>query len=123
MKVLKLFAIAFFASVLAASLALTPRVSGQGATEAPAAFDNQTNGFEPQGDPNTPNTFLGDKAAFEQRDTNETGLGPVYNAQACAECHQNRVTGGVSQILEIRAGHNAPDGTFVPAAGGSLIQT
>ncbi|HEV7892457.1 MAG TPA: di-heme oxidoredictase family protein [Pyrinomonadaceae bacterium] len=124
MKVLKLFAIAFFASVLVASLALAPAVSGrQGATEAPAAFDNQTNGFEPQGDPNTPNTFLGDKAAFETRDTNETGLGPVYNAQACVECHQNRVTGGVSQILEIRAGHNAPDGTFVPAAGGSVIQT
>jgi CxxC motif-containing protein (DUF1111 family) len=124
MKVLKLFALALFASVLIASLAITPRVSGrQGATEAPAAFDNQTNGFEPQGDPNTPNTFLGDKAAFENRDTNETGLGPVYNAQACVECHQNRVTGGVSQILEIRAGHNAPDGTFVEAAGGSLIHT
>src|ERR687890_1999803 len=124
MKVLKLFALAFFASVLTASLVLTPTVSGrQGATEAPAAFDNQTNGFEPQGDPNTPNTFLGDKAAFEARDTNETGLGPVYNAQACVECHQNRVTGGVSQILEIRAGHNAPDGHFVEAAGGSLIHT
>jgi Tol biopolymer transport system component/CxxC motif-containing protein (DUF1111 family) len=124
MKVLKLFALALFASVLVASLILSPAVSGrQGATEAPAAFDNQTNGFEPQGDPNTLNTFLGDKAVFEKRDTNETGLGPVYNAQSCAECHQNRVTGGVSQILEIRAGHNAPDGKFVEAAGGSLIQT
>jgi Tol biopolymer transport system component/CxxC motif-containing protein (DUF1111 family) len=124
MKVLKLFALALFASVLVASLIFSPAVSGrQGATEAPAAFDNQTNGFEPQGDPSTPNTFLGDKAAFETRDTNETGLGPVYNAQACSECHQNRVTGGVSQILEIRAGHNAPDGKFVEAAGGSLIQT
>jgi Tol biopolymer transport system component len=122
MKVLKLFAIAFFASVLAASLTLTPKVSGQSATEAPQGFD-QTNGFEPQGDANTLDTFLGDKAIFEKRDTNATGLGPVYNAQSCAECHQNRATGGVSQILEIRAGHSAPDGTFVPAPGGSLIQT
>jgi hypothetical protein len=72
-----------------------------------------------QGDPAT----LGDKAAFEDRDTKETGLGPVYNAQACVECHQNRVTGGVSQIMELRAGHNAPDGTFVEAAGGSVIHT
>src|SRR2546421_5240350 len=123
MKILKLFAIAFFASVLVASLALTPAVRSQtGATEAPQGFD-QTNGFEPQGDANTPDTFLGDRATFEKRDTKETGLGPVYNAQSCAECHQNRVTGGVSQILEIRAGHSGPDGTFVPAPGGSLIQT
>ena len=123
MKVLKLFAIAFFASVLAASLVLTPNVRSQtGATEAPQGFD-QTNGFEPQGDANTLDTFLGDKAIFEKRDTTATGLGPVYNAQSCAECHQNRATGGVSQILEIRAGHSAPDGTFVPAPGGSLIQT
>jgi len=124
MKVLKLFALAFFASVLVASLALTPAVSGrQGATEAPAAFDDQTNGFEPQGDPDTLGTFLGDKAAFEAREEKADGLGPVYNAQSCAECHQNRVTGGVSQIMEVRAGHSAPDGTFVPAAGGSIIQT
>ena len=124
MKVLKLFALAFFASVLVASLAHTPAVSGrQGATEAPAAFDDQTNGFEPQGDPDTLGTFLGDKAAFEAREEKADGLGPVYNAQSCAECHQNRVTGGVSQIMEVRAGHSAPDGTFVPAAGGSIIQT
>jgi hypothetical protein len=124
MKVLKLFLVVVFASILLASLASPTSVIGQGATEAPAAFDDQTNGFEPQGtDPNVTGTFVGDKAIFEKRDTKETGLGPVYNAQSCAECHQNRVTGGVSQILEIRAGHNAPDGTFVPAAGGSLIQT
>jgi Tol biopolymer transport system component/CxxC motif-containing protein (DUF1111 family) len=122
MKVLKLFAIAFFASVLAASLIFTPHASSQSATEAPQGFD-QTNGFELQGDANTRGTFLGDKAVFEKRDTKETGLGPVYNAQSCAECHQNRATGGVSQILEIRAGHSAPNGTFVPAPGGSLIQT
>src|SRR5947209_8774422 len=123
MKVLKLFAIAFFASVLTASLMLTPAVRSQtGATEAPQGFD-QTNGFELQGDANTRGTFLGDKAVFEKRDTKETGLGPVYNAQSCAECHQNRATGGVSQILEIRAGHSGANGAFVPAPGGSLIQT
>src|SRR5947209_3516392 len=125
MKVLKLFAIAFFATALAATLALTPAVRSQsGATEAPQGFDNQTNGFEPQGtDPTVTGTFVGDEAIFEKRDTVATGLGPVYNAQSCAECHQNRVTGGVSQIFETRAGHSGPDGTFVPAPGGSLIQT
>src|SRR5215217_4671820 len=126
MKVLKLFALAFFASVLIASLALTPSVSGrQGPTEAAPGFDQPplTNGFEPQGDPETPGTLLGDMAAFEDRDTRETGLGPVYNAQACVECHQNRSTGGVSQIMEVRAGHSGPNGAFVEAPGGSLIQT
>src|SRR5258706_4973652 len=124
MRVFKLFAIAFFASALVIWLALTPRVKSQsGATEAPAAYDDQTNDFELQGDPNTPGTFLGDKAAFEARETKADGLGPVYNAQSCTECHQNRVTGGSSQIMELRAGHSAPNGTFVPAAGGSLIHT
>ncbi|MCA1566087.1 MAG: hypothetical protein LC803_10715 [Acidobacteria bacterium] len=123
MKVLKLFAITLFVSLLLTSLALTPAVRSQsGATEAPANYDNQTNGFTPQGDPNTPGTFLGDKAAFENRDTVETGLGPVYNAQSCAECHQNPVTGGVSQIFELRVGRNGPDGQFVAPPGGSLIQ-
>lgn len=124
MKVLKLLAIAFFASVIVISLALSPAVRSQGgATEAPAAFDDQTNGFTLQGDPNTPGTFLADKAAFEAREEKADGLGPVYNAQACVECHQNRVTGGVSQIMELRAGHSGPDGSFVPAPGGSVIHS
>jgi Tol biopolymer transport system component len=118
MKVLKLFALAFFASVLVASLALSPAVSGrQGATEAPAAFDDLTNGFETQPE------FDADKAAFEAREEKADGLGPVYNAQSCAECHQNRVTGGTSQIMEVRAGHTAPDGTFVSVAGDIVVQS
>jgi CxxC motif-containing protein (DUF1111 family) len=118
MKVLKLFIVASFASALIASLALTPTVTSQsGPTEAPVGFDNLTNGFTTQ------TQFDADRAAFEAREEVANGLGPVYNAQACVECHQNRITGGVSQVMELRAGHSAPDGTFVPAAGGSLIQS
>jgi CxxC motif-containing protein (DUF1111 family) len=118
MKVLKLSVFAFFATLLVISLVLTPAVKSQsGATEAPASFDNLTNGFTTQAQ------FDADRAAFEAREENADGLGPVYNAQACVECHQNRVTGGVSQVMELRAGHSAPNGTFVPAAGGSLIQS
>ncbi|HEX8424531.1 MAG TPA: hypothetical protein VF634_14080, partial [Pyrinomonadaceae bacterium] len=118
MKVLKLFVFTLFASLLVVSLVLTPAVRSQsGATEAPASFDNLTNGFTTQAQ------FDADRAAFEAREEKVDGLGPVYNAQSCAECHQNRVTGGVSQVFELRAGHSAPDGTFVPAAGGSLIQS
>ena len=118
MKVLKFFVIAFFASALITSLVLTPTVISQsGPTEAPALFDNLTNGFTDQA------TFDADRAAFEEREEKEDGLGPIFNAQACVECHQNRVSGGVSQIMELRAGHSAPDGTFVAAPGGSLINS
>jgi CxxC motif-containing protein (DUF1111 family) len=86
-----------------------------GATEAPAAFDNRTNGFTTQ------TQFDLDRGVFEERDDVAKGLGPVYNAQSCAECHQNPVTGGGSQVSELRAGHLDVFGNFVEAPGGSLI--
>ena len=91
-------------------------VQGQaGATEAPAGFDNRTNGMVSQA------VFDAAKETFEERDEIADGLGPVYNAQACSECHQNPVTGGTSQISELRAGHSDRAGNFVDAPGGSLI--
>ena len=118
MKILKLFVITLFASVLVTSMVLTPTVTSQsGPTEAPASFDNLTNGFTDQA------TMDADRAAFEAREEKADGLGPIYNAQSCVECHQNRVSGGVSQILEVRAGHSGPDGSFVNAPGGSLINS
>jgi CxxC motif-containing protein (DUF1111 family) len=84
------------------------------ATEAPTGFDNNTNGFVDQ------SAFNDVLAAFQERDGIDQGLGPVYNAQSCAECHQNPVVGGISQITELRAGHF--NGTaFVDHPGGSLI--
>ena len=93
----------------------TLAVQTQSATEAPTGFDNQTNGFLSQTD------FDSFKGTFEERDDIAKGLGPVYNAQSCAECHQNPTTGAISQIGELRAGHNDVFGTFVDAPGGSLI--
>src|SRR5689334_3458372 len=84
-------------------------VQGQSATEAPAGFDNRTNGFLSQTD------FDAARAVFEERDNIAKGLGPVYYAQSCAECHQNPVTGGVSQVSELRAGHRDGTGNFVDA--------
>ena len=94
---------------------LTLSVEGQTAAQAPAAFDNRTNGLVTQAEFDT---LL---AVFEEREGIDDGLGPVYNAQSCAECHQNPVTGGISQIAELRAGHLDGAGNFVDAAGGSLI--
>src|SRR5437868_1108259 len=75
--------------------------------------DNHTNGFEPQAD------FIADLASFQTDDTIATGLGPVYNAQSCGECHANTINGGSSQIGELRAGMF--DGTtFTEHPGGTL---
>ena len=78
MKVHKVFVLAFIAASLITALhVLTRPVSSQ--SEAPAGFDNLTNGFTTQAQ------FDLDRAAFEDREEIADGLGPVYNAQACAE--------------------------------------
>jgi CxxC motif-containing protein (DUF1111 family) len=90
------------------------------ATEAPAGFDTPTlarnpgsqstsNGIEePPGD-----TFVLDQQVYEQIHDVNSGLGPVYNGRACAECHQNPVSGGASQFTELRVGHRDQHGNFV----------
>jgi CxxC motif-containing protein (DUF1111 family) len=100
-------------------------------TEAPAAFDNRTNGFDPQGpdfgtiDEDTVvalRSFNDNRFIFEEVETIADGLGPTYNAQSCRECHQNIVTGGASQIAEHRTGRLELL-QFVESVGGSLIQS
>ena len=99
--------------------------------EAPAAFDNRTNGFDPQG-PAFDNidednvvalrSFNDNRFIFEEVEHVADGLGPTFNAQACRECHQNIVTGGASQIAEHRTGRIELT-QFVESVGGSLIQS
>jgi CxxC motif-containing protein (DUF1111 family) len=61
----------------------------------------------------TGETFANDQATFEEEDGVDKGLGPVYNARSCADCHQDPVTGGVSQVSEFRVGHYDKTGKFV----------
>jgi CxxC motif-containing protein (DUF1111 family) len=100
--------------VAAFSLAMTANASDP-PTEALTGFDNGTNGLVDQP------THEADMLVFEERDSIAKGLGPVYNAQSCAECHQTPVTGSGSQVSELRAGHRNSSGAFVDAPGGSLI--
>src|SRR5438552_6741991 len=116
MKGLKFLVVVLFGATL--FLPIKSMVEGQSivaAPEAPTGFDDLTNGFVSQVE------FNKAKAAFEEREEIADGIGPVYNAQACVECHQNPVTGAISQITELRAGHVAANGAFVEAPGGSLI--
>src|ERR1700747_1812065 len=77
------------------------------APEAPSGFDNQTI------DPNfvAQSVHDADQTHFNTVEQAEKdGLGPIYNAQSCRECHQNPTSGAVSQVTELRVGHLGPAG-------------
>lgn len=97
---------------LAMALAIAGPSSGQNtstATEAPSGYDNLPNGLTDAA------SFAADRVQFEQTEFIGDGLGPIFNAQSCRECHQNPVTGSTSQVKELRAGHHDGRGNFVPA--------
>jgi CxxC motif-containing protein (DUF1111 family) len=89
--------------------------------EAPAGFDNQSNGMVDE------KTHQADQVTFDGVEGVADGLGPLYNAQSCRECHQNPTSGGASQITELRVGHLGPDRRFrnpdIPIAHGTEIIT
>jgi CxxC motif-containing protein (DUF1111 family) len=112
--------LALLGAVAAAGLAFTA-TAGQLVTEAPTGFDTPTlvqnpgsqstsNGIA---EPVAADTFALDQQQFEQPQDVTTGLGPVYNARACVDCHQNPVSGGASQMTELRVGHLDGNGNFV----------
>ena len=74
--------------------------------DAPTAFDNKSNGMVDDA------THTADQAKFDEIEQISDGLGPIYNAQSCRECHQSPVSGGSSQVSELRVGHNGPHGQF-----------
>jgi len=88
-------------------------------TEAPAAFDDGSNGLVDDA------THAADHTVFDQVEGADEGLGPVYNAQSCRECHQAPVSGAASQITELRVGHKDRNGNFVnpdiPQGDGSTV--
>ena len=90
-RLLRLLVFSLFVTALALPMWMSRPAQGQGATEAPTGMDTLTNGLVTQA------VHDGDRDTFEERDDVQKGLGPVYNAQSCAECHQNPVTGGISR--------------------------
>jgi CxxC motif-containing protein (DUF1111 family) len=88
-------------------------------TEAPTGFDNKTNGLVDDA------THQADQMKFDEVEQISDGLGPIYNAQSCSECHQNPVSGAGSQVTELRVGHQGPDRHFrnpeIPIAHGTEV--
>ena len=104
--------------IVAAAWAVVPRtVLTDTLTDAPTGFSGLTNGLLTQA------AFDAAREVFAEQESIADGLGPVYNAQSCGECHQNPVTGGVSQITEVRAGRLTAFGRFIDHPGGSLIHS
>src|SRR5262245_49423289 len=48
------------------------------------------------------------KEVFEREFEPATGLGPLFNANSCAECHENPVVGGVGDEIEVHASRIDP---------------
>src|SRR5213076_466315 len=90
-------------------------------TDAPTGFDNRSNGMVDDA------THQADQAKFDDTETVADGLGPLYNAQSCRECHQNPASGGNSQISELRVGHRGANGQFenpsIPINDGQAVIT
>jgi len=116
-------------------------------TEAPAGFDGESNGFAEEfcarqdelvSSPNSPRipaaecNFEAAEEEFTGPESVADGLGPIFNAAGCGECHssnpafdpdnfERKLVGATSEITERRAGFF--DGrTFRDHPGGSLIQ-
>src|SRR6202158_124241 len=93
--------------------------SASRSTEAPTGFDNKSNGITDDA------THQADQAKFEEVEQVSDGLGPLYNAQSCRECHQSPVSGAASQVSELRVGHQGPEGHFrnpeIPIAHGAEV--
>ena len=90
-------------------------------SDAPTGFENKTNGIVDD------ETHQADQMKFDEVEQLSDGLGPLYNAQSCRECHQSPVSGAASQVTELRVGHQGPDGRFrtpdIPIAHGAEVIT
>jgi len=105
--------------ILANAVSAAPPPAPTPALEAPAGFDNRSNGITDDA------THQADLAKFDEVEQVANGLGPLYNAQSCRECHQQPVSGGASQVSELRVGHVDRDGHFqnpqIPIARGAEV--
>src|ERR1700682_5366057 len=107
----------FFIGAAVLSFALVS--DSQQVPEAPTGFNNKSTGMVDDA------THQADQVKFDEVEGLADGLGPLYNAQSCRECHQSPVSGAASQVTELRVGHQGPDRRFrnpeIPIAHGTEV--
>jgi len=110
----------FVVSLVAVAL-LAVAFAALPSSDAPSGIDSKSNGMVDDA------THQADQAKFEEVENISDGLGPLYNAQSCRECHQSPVSGGGSQVTELRVGHEGAHHRFenaeIPIAHGTEIIT
>jgi CxxC motif-containing protein (DUF1111 family) len=124
-RAMRLLMVGTFLSLALATFTVSRSASSSpeapASTEAATGFDNKSNGITDDG------THQADQAKFEEVEQASNGLGPLYNAQSCRECHQNPVSGAASQVAELRVGHLDNRGYFlnpeIPIAHGAEVIT
>ncbi|MSV29527.1 MAG: hypothetical protein EXQ52_12415 [Bryobacterales bacterium] len=57
---------------------------------------------------------------FNEVETAEEGLGPVFNGTSCGQCHSVPAIGGIATMTEVRAGHVDAVGKFTALNGETL---
>src|SRR5881392_2731762 len=63
------------------------------------------------------------RGLFQTEFTPETGLGPLFNNNACSQCHEDPVTGGIGEEVERHAtAFRAPACDDLAPHGGPVIQ-
>jgi CxxC motif-containing protein (DUF1111 family) len=101
-----------------AALAVAFAIVGiaQTASQAPAAYATPINNDQSGAVSNgftTNAVFAADEGVFMEEEDIGDGLGPIYNARSCVDCHAQPAVGGTSQVSELRVGHNDAAGNFV----------
>ncbi|HEY4579560.1 MAG TPA: di-heme oxidoredictase family protein [Candidatus Acidoferrales bacterium] len=95
-------------------LSQTPPPAGQAAV---AGFGQTLPSLTPQ----DVELFLAGRDDFLEVEDAPDGLGPIFNALSCAQCHAVPNLGGSGSVMEMRAGTLDGIGNFTDPPGGSLI--
>jgi CxxC motif-containing protein (DUF1111 family) len=61
------------------------------------------------------------RSDFLEVESATEGLGPLFNGNSCAQCHNIPAVGGTGTIAEIRAGYRDESGKFHSPPGGTLM--
>src|SRR5262245_62299701 len=94
------------------SVAGTQTITDASTTDLNKLTDDMFNGFGTKGSPIDEcvaapvpgRSFEDNKFIFNENEGVADGLGPVYNAPGCGNCHDTPDFGGQSQIRELRVG-------------------